>query len=207
MKNNVCIQAIFLLALCGCGQSKDDKNGVSTSLIEKSIKAASGNKLDAMNVDDIEKNNALVDVTVDGENLQAQFKNGFGSITASKETLAITISGGENGQDNILIGFLGKDLTTLRPISGKMTNGENDGFTFSIMKAVENGGVETWMSFEAEGEIIKLQKDKTIIKVKGKIGLPTDVETPEKWKVYEGTVTLNFPVFQALGSSKEDFIY
>ena len=34
-----------------------------------------------------------------------------------------------------------------------------------------------------------------------------DAESPDKWKPYEGTITLNYPVFQAVGSSKEDFTY
>ncbi|WP_313029295.1 hypothetical protein [Soonwooa sp.] len=191
------------LILSGCG---DTGNKAGTSLVEKTIEAATGNKVDALDVNHIEDNNAVVDVTIGDENLQDHFKKGFGSITASKETIAITIAQVDNGQDNILIGFTGKDLTALRPIAGKMVKGENDGFTFSITRVTDNA-MDVQLSFEAEGEIVSLQKDKIVIKVKGKTGSSADAENPEKWKSYEGTITMNYPVFQALGSEKEDFIY
>ncbi len=191
------------LILAGCG---DTSNKASTSLVEKTIEAATGKKVDALDVNHIEDNNSVVDVTIGDENLQDHFKKGFGNITASKETIAITIAGGENGQDNILMGFTGKDLTAEHPIKGKMVKGENDGFTFSITRVTENA-MDVQLSFEAEGEIVSLQKDKIVIKAKGKTGSSSDAENPDKWKTYEGTITLNYPVFQALGSSKEDFIY
>lgn len=191
------------LILSGCG---DTSNKAGTSLVEKTIEAATGKKVDALDVNHIEDNNAIVDITIGDENLQDHFKKGFGNITASKETIAITIAGGENGQDNILIGFTGKDLTTERPIKGKMVKGENDGFTFSITRVTDNA-MDVQLSFEAEGEIVSLQKDKIVIKIKGKTGSSMDPENPEKWKPYEGTITLNYPVFQALGSKKEDFVY
>lgn len=197
------ILSCISLILAGCG---DTSNKAGISLVEKTIEAATGNKVDALDVNHIEDNNAVVDVTIGDENLQDHFKRGFGSITAYKETIAITIAGGENGQDNILIGFTGKDLTALRPIAGKMVKGENDGFAFSITRVTDNA-MDVQLSFEAEGEIVSLQKDKIVIKVKGKTGSSADVENPEKWKPYEGTITLNYPVFQALGSEKEDFIY
>ncbi|TJZ61492.1 hypothetical protein FAZ15_09890 [Sphingobacterium olei] len=193
----------FLLLVFGCN---DAKNRFTTSIVEKSIEAISGQKIDIADANDIEKNEAEVNITLHGENLKNYFKKGFGSVTASKETIAITIAGGENGQDNILIGFTGKERIASHPIKGKMVMGHNDGFTFSITKATDNG-IDMQLSFEAEGEIVSMQKDKVIIKVKGKTGSSSDAESPEKWKSYEGTITLNYPVFQALGSSKEKFIY
>lgn len=193
----------LLLLLVGC---KDASNKAATSALEKSIEAVSGKKIDMADVDNVEKNKSEVNLVLDGESIDKNFENAFGSITASKETIAITITGGENGQDNILIGFTGKDLIGERPIKGKMVKGENDGFTFSIMKVADNG-MDAQLSYEAEGEIVSLQKDKIVIRVKGKIGSSLDSEKPENWKPFEGTVTLNYPVFQALDSSKEDFLY
>lgn len=203
MKRIILTIPCFLLLITGCQEAK---NKAGTSAVEKAIEAASGRKIDALDVDNIENNNAVVDVTVDGKNLQSHFKKAFGSITASKETIAITIAGGENGQDNILLGFTGKDLNAERPIKGKMVKGENDGFTFSITKVTDNG-MDVQLSFEAEGEIVSLQKDKIVIKIKGKTGSSLDAEKPENWKPYEGKITLNYPVFQAIGNSKEDFVY
>lgn len=192
-----------LVLLVGC---KDATNKTSTSALEKSIEAVSGKKIDMADVDNIEKNKSEVNLVLGSESISKNFENAFGSITASKETIAITIAGGENGQDNILIGFTGKTLIAERPIKGKMVKGENDGFTFSIMKVTDNG-MDVQLSYEAEGEIVSLQKDKVVIKIKGKIGSSLDSEKPENWKPFDGTITLNYPVFQALDSSKEDFLY
>jgi hypothetical protein len=193
----------LLLVFTGCQQNNSE---TKTSLVEKSIEAISGQKIDALDVDNIESNVAEVAITVGDENLQSHFKKGFGSITASKETIAITIAGGENGQDNILIGFTGKDLTSAQPISGKSNPTDGNVFTFSIMKVTDKG-MESLLSFESEGEIASLHGDQAIIKVRGKLGYAPDAENPGKWKNYKGTITLNHPVFQALGSSKEDFQY
>lgn len=206
MNKTVLALSTSLFVFAGCSEVKEKKNEAATSLIEKTIEATTGKKVDVLDVNHIEDNNAVVDVTIGGENLQDHFKKGFGNITASKETIAITIAGGENGQDNILIGFQGKDLTAQRPIKGRMIKGENDSFTFSITKVTDNS-MDVQLSFEAEGEIVSLQKDKVVIKVKGKTGSQLDAENPDKWKDYEGTITLNYPVFQAMGSSKEDFTY
>ena len=206
MKKTVIVLSLSLLVLIGCSKLKESKNEAATSLIEKAAEAISGQKMDALDVNHLEDNHAVVDITVGDENLQDHFKKGFGNITATKETIAIAIAGGENGQDNILIGFQGKDLTAERPIKGKMIKGENAGFTFSMTK-VTDSGMDVQLSFEAEGEIISLQKDKVVIKVKGKTGSSMDAESPDKWKPYEGTIILNYPVFQAVGSSKEDFTY
>ena len=204
MKNSLICSCILLVL--SCNKLEEKKKELHTSIVETAIETASGQEFDALDVNDIEKNRSDVDVQIGDENLQNRFENGFGSITASKETIAITIAGGENGQDNILIGFTGKDLTSMRPIAGKMVVGENDGFTFSKTISKDNA-MEVQMSYEAEGEITQLKNDKVIIKVKGKIGSPMDAEKPQNWKDYEGTITLNYPVFQALGNSKEDFIY
>lgn len=203
MKKIILTIPCFLLLITGCQEAKKK---VGTSMVEKAIEAASGQKIDALDANNIENNNAVVDITIDEETQKNHFKKGFGSITASKETIAITIAGGENGQDNILIGFTGKDFTAERPIKGKMIKGENAGFTFSIMKVTDNS-MDAQLSFEAEGEIISLREDKIVIKVKGKIGNSIDAENPDKWKSYEGIITLNYPVFQAIGNSKEDFVY
>lgn len=205
MKKTTIIIAIGMI-LFSCNKLEDKKKEVSTSLIEKTLEATTGNEYDALDVNTIDKNNSVVEVEIDGKNISKDFENGFGSITASKETIAITIAGGENDQDNILLGFTGKDLTTERPIKGKMVKGENAGFTFSMMKVVDNN-MEALISMEAEGEIISMNTEKTVIQVKGSLSSTMDAENPEKWKKYEGTITLNYPVFQAIGSSKEYFIY
>lgn len=205
MNKLIILSAFFCIAV-SCNKIEEKKNELKTSMAEKVIEAASGKEIDALDVNNIEKNSSVVEVEIDGKNISKDFENGFGNITASKETIAITVTGGENGQDNILLGFTGKDLTTERPIKGKMVKGENAGFTFSTMRLVESG-MEALISMEAEGEIISMNEEKTVIRLKGKLSNTLDAENPEKWKSYEGTITLNYPIFQALGSSKEDFIY
>ncbi len=206
MSKIIVILSGCILLLSACTQIKEKKSEIATSLVEKSLEAVSGQKIDVLDIDHIGDNYAVVDVQFGDENLEDLFKKGFGSITASKETIAITVAGGEKGQDNIIIGFTGKDLIAERPIRGKMVKGENDGFVFSKSRVTDKG-MEVQMSFEAEGEIVSLQKDKVVIKVKGKTGSSLDAENPEKWKPYEGTIILNHPVFQALQSSKDEFVY
>lgn len=205
MKNTILFVAIGMI-LFSCNKLEEKKKEVSTSLIENAFKSAAGNEFDALDVNSIDKNTAVVEVKVGDENLSKRFEKGFGNITASKETIAITISAGEQSHDNILIGFTGKDLTQNHPIKAKMNNSEGVSMSFSMMN-IENNNMIALISQEAKAEILQLTEAKTVIHVKGKISYPADVESPEKWKDYEGTITLNYPVFQALGSSKEDFIY
>lgn len=205
MKNLTIITAIGML-IFSCSKIEEKQKEASTSLIENALETATGNEIDVLDVDNIEKNSATVDIKMEGENLNKKFENGFGSITASKETIAITINAGEEGQDNILLGFTGKDLTQNHPIKAKVNNSEGVSMSFSTMRFNDNG-MNTMISHEAEAEIVQLSAEKTIIKIKGKIGNPADAENPEKLKSFEGTITLNYPVFQALGSSKEDFTY
>lgn len=203
MKKSLLTIPCCLLLLAGCQEAK---NKAATSVLEKSIEAVSGKKIDMADMDNIEKNKPVVDLVLDGENISKNFENGFGSITASEETIAITVNNGTDQQNNILLGFTGKDLIAGRPIKGKIAKGENSGFTFSMMKVNDNSA-ETFVSFEAEGEIIAMSEAKTIIKVKGSLASTLDADHPEKWKHYEGTITLNYPVFQAIGSTKEAFMY
>lgn len=205
MKNTIMIAAIGMV-IFSCNKLEEKKKEVSTSLIENAFEAATGKEIDALDVNAIDKNSASVEVKMGDEDLSKRFEKGFGSITAVKETIAITINAGEESQDNIMIGFTGKDLTQNHPIKAKMNNSDGVSMSFSMMN-IENNNMIALTSHEAEAEIIQLTEAKTVIHVKGKIGYPADAESPEKWKDYEGTITLNYPVFQALGSSKEDFIY
>lgn len=205
MKKLTIIAAIGML-IFSCNKIEEKKKEASASLIENALEAATGNEIDVLDVDNIEKNSATVDIKMDGENLNKKFENGFGSITASKETIAITINAVENGDDNILIGFTGKDLTQNHPIKAKVNNSEGVSMSFSTMRFDDNG-MNTMISHDAEAEIVQFSTEKTIIKLKGKIGDPADAESPEKLKFFEGMITLNYPVFQALGSSKKNFTY
>lgn len=205
MKKLVMLSAIGMV-IFSCNKLEEKKKEASASLIENALETATGNEIDVLDVDNIEKNSATVDIKMDGENLMKQFENGFGSITATKETIAITINAGENGKDNILMGFTGKDLTQNHPIKAKVNNTDGVSMSFSTMR-LDNNGMNTMISHEAEAEIVQLSAEKTIIKIKGKIGYPADAESTEKLKSFEGTITLNYPVFQALASSKDDFTY
>lgn len=78
--------------------------------------------------------------------------------------------------------------------------------SFSISKVVDNT-IDVLIVNEAEAEIVSLKKDKAVIRVKGKTSSTMDVQDPEKWKGFEGTITINYPAFQVMGGSKEDYIY
>lgn len=192
-----------LLVCSGCGEKKKEPSALTA---ERAIEALSGKEPDTRDGGTIERNNVDIDVLLDGENIGARFKDGFGSIAAARDEIVITVNATGERPDNLLIGFSATDLTTLRPIHGKTNAGDGKVFTLSLMKIIGNG-METMMSFDAEGTIVSMSNEKTIIKVAGHLGYPADAEDPEKWKKYQGTITLHYPVFQTVGIAKEDFIY
>lgn len=200
------MKKIFLIAIvfciAGCGGNEEKK----ASALETVLKKTTGIDTDMDNLNNSEKNKADIDIKDQGLKLNERFKNGFATITAAKEVISLTITNEEGGQDNILIGFTGTDLTQMRPIKGRMnTSGENS-MSFSTAN-YKNNEADIMMAFDVEGEILSLKPEKTVIRLKGNIGYTQDAQHPEKWKAFEGTVTLKYPVFQALGKAKEDFIY
>lgn len=200
------MKKIFLIAIvfciAGCGDNEEKK----ASALETVLKKTTGIDTDMDHLNNSEKNKADIDIKDQGLNLNERFKNGFATITAAKEVISLTITNEEGGQDNILIGFTGTDLTQMRPIKGRMnTSGENS-MSFSTAN-YKNNEADMMMAFDVEGEILSLKPEKTVIRLKGNIGYTQDAQNPEKWKAFEGSVTLNYPVFQALGKAKEDFIY
>jgi hypothetical protein len=200
MKKIILIPIIFCIA--GCGGIEEKK----ASALETVLKKTTGIDTDMDNLNNSEKNKADIDVKDDGLNLNQRFRNGFATITAAKEVIALTITNEEGGQDNILIGFTGTDLTQMRPIKGKMNTSGAISMSFSTAN-YKNNGADMMTAFDVEGEILSLKPEKTVIRLKGNIGYSQDAQHPEKWKAFEGTVTLNYPVFQALGSAREDFVY
>lgn len=200
MRNIILFVIVFCVA--GCNSNEERK----TSALETVLKKTTGIDTDLNNLNNSEKNKAEIDIADDGLNLKERFKNGFATITAAKEVISLTITNEENGQDHILIGFTGTDLTQMRPIKGRMnTNGENS-MSFSTAN-YKNNEADMMMAFDVEGEIISLKPEKTVIRLKGNIGYTADIQHPEKWKAFEGTLTLNYPVFQALGKDRKDFVY
>lgn len=200
MKKVIFIISIFCIA--GCNATEEN----NTSTLETILKKTTGIDTDIDNLNNSEKNKADVDITDDGLNLNQRFEKGFGTITATKESIALTITNEESGQDNILIGFTGADLTQMRPIKGRLNNSGDDFMSFSTAN-YKNNAADMMISFDVEGEIVSLQPEKTIVRLKGSMGYGADAQSPEKWKRFEGTITLNYPVFQAIGSAKEDFVY
>lgn len=200
MRNVILFVIVFCIAGCNSNEGK------KTSALETVLEKATGIDTDMDNLNNSEKNKADMDIKDDGLNLNERFRNGFATITAAKKVISLTIANEEGGQDHILIGFTGTDLTQMRPIKGRMnTSGENS-MSFSTAN-YKNNEADMMMAFDVEGEILSLKPEKTIVRLKGNIGYTEDAQNPEKWKAFEGTVTLNYPVFQALGMAKEDFIY
>lgn len=183
-----------------------DANDTGKPPVEKTSGESAAHRVDPPGINTTTQNQVLVEILLDGKSLEPRFKNGFGSITAAKESIAITVNATDAQKENLLIGFTGEDLTASRPISGKTTAAAGNGFTLSLLRITDNG-MDALISFEAEGTLVSLSTAKAVINVSGKLGYATDTENPEKWKAYKGTVTLNYPVFQAIGSSKEEFTY
>lgn len=200
------LSLLIAISALSCGKTDEMKQKASGSIVESVLESATGIDADTKNIQNSESNKATLDFKDEGINLNKRFQNGFGTITATSQSIAITVTGGENGQDNLLIGFTGNDLTQNHPLKAKMNNPDGNSMSFSTAD-YSNNGMDMMISYEAEGEIIQFKPEKTVIKIKGKMGYAADADKPEKWRQFEGVFTLNYPVFQAMGNSKEDFIY
>lgn len=193
----------FLFLSSGC---REKKNAPSALAAERVVDVLSGKEPDARDGGSLERNHVDIDLLLDGENIGARFKDGFGSVVAARDEIVITVNATGERPDNLLIGFSAKDLTALRPVHGKTNAGDGKVFTLSLMKIIGNG-MDAMMSFDAEGTIVSLGNEKTIIKIAGHLGYPTDAENPERWKKIEGMVTLHYPIFQTVGIAREELIY
>lgn len=196
--------------LPSCNFIEDKKNDLATSAAEKILEKTTGmSDIEIADISNEDKSIAKVDVQVNGKNIQDKFKNAVGYITASKESIAITISKDFDGySDNIILGFTGKDLTAKKPVKGSMksSNSENISFQFSMSHITENG-LENKLSQEAFGEITQLTDAKAIIKVSGKLYSLENYESPEKWEDFSGTITIEYPIYNAMGVKKEELNY
>ena len=209
MKNLFLLIIAFSL-LSSCNFIEDKKRDLTTSATEKILEKISGaSDVEFTDVNNLDKNNTIVDIQVNGKNLKNDFKNAFGSITASKETIAITISKENDGSSfNIIMGFTEKDLTASKPIKGDIQSTDSDkiSFQFSISSFGENK-MDSKLSQEGKGEIIKLTDKEVIIKVSGKIFSQENYDNPEKWENYSGTIIMQYPVYNSMGISKDDLNY
>lgn len=199
----------FLLITTGtaCNFISEKKNEAASSLTEGIIEKATGQKMDAPDVNNVDKNKVLVQVTVGGEDIGNRFRDGQGSVTASKESMAITINKQEGSSTvhSLVLGFTGTDLTKLKPIKGHEDSDSNDEarFTFSISTITENG-MSVMLSQKAYGEIRTLNDNTVFIAVNGEMAAPQDVEDPGKWQSFEGSIEIQFPLYTTLGISKEE---
>src|SRR5690606_20296495 len=109
-----------------CGSGEDKRNEVSQSI----IKNTTGLDIDKKNVDQIENNRVAFKLTTDEYGLNEKFNNAWSAITATKETIAITITSKDNESEHILMGFTSNDYTSMRPISGNM---KDNTMTFTAM--------------------------------------------------------------------------
>lgn len=207
---NLLLLSLIIFFLTSCNFIEEKKNDLGSSVTEKILEKASGySDIDIADANDLDKNKVVVDIQLNGKNLQDKFKNSFGNITASKESIAITITNNLEGfSDNILLGFTAKDLTASKPIKGNMQSDDSNQttFQFSLSHASENG-MDIKLSQEASGEIIQLTDKKVIIKVSGKLYSMENFETPEKWENYSGTITMEYPAYITMGFKKEDLNY
>ncbi|MBX9449753.1 MAG: hypothetical protein KL787_08575 [Taibaiella sp.] len=173
MRNVILFVIVFCVA--GCNSNEEKK----TSALETVLKKTTGIDTDLNNLNNSEKNKAEIDIADDGLNLKERFKNGFATITAAKEVISLTITNEENGQDHILIGFTGTDLTQMRPIKGRMnTNGENS-MSFSTAN-YKNNEADMMMAFDVEGEIISLKPEKNRHQAQRKYRIYGRCPTPRK---------------------------
>lgn len=198
MKNLIFI----FIFITGCNGNENNKN----TALETFIKKTTDVEVDFEYPENSEKNKADIAINDNGLNLKERFNNGFATISVNKEVISITITNEENGLDHLLIGFTNNDFTQLRPIKGKLNKDGDNSMSFSTVNYKDNQ-MDMMTGFIVEGEIISLKPEKIVIKLKGEMGYTIDSENPDKWKKFEGVITLNVPIFQALGNTKDEFVY
>lgn len=201
----------LVLAILGasCGAVDSAKEKASTSLAESMIEKATGQKVDMPDANNVKKNKVYVKLKMGDEDLEAKFKEAFGSITGSKETIAITAQVEKDQKATaLMLSFTGKDLTQLKPIKGSVdSKNESEAKMMIMLSTYSENGVESIIAKEGTAEIVSISDNKIVIKIKGKMCEAQDIETPAKWKDIEGTVVFDYPVFTTLGIKKNEIQY
>ncbi len=196
--------------LTACNVIEEKKNDLAKSVTETALEKITGvSDIEVTDINQTDKNEATVDIVLNGKNLQGNFRTAIGTVTATQEGLAITVTQeAENATQSILLGFTGQDLASHKPFKGTMLaeNPDQIKFHFSMMKTTDVG-METKMSQEAYGEILKLSDEEVTIKVSGKLSAPGNFESPQKWESYDGTITIKHPIYSSIGVSKSALNY
>lgn len=203
MKTRIIKLTLILPLLVAFTSCKKASEKASTTVFEKAYESATGQKVDAIEIGNMEKNKVAIDLKFGNPGLDGRLKGDevIGMITAMEDAVSVSISfdGGEAG---IMMGFNGADLKNKRPLKG---SAEGDvKFTSGILfMGGEVDGMESWSSEDAEGELLSLSDKKAVLKTKG-----TFIKTGSEEKIpFDGTITIDYPVFQVIGGQKSDFEY
>lgn len=204
------LMPLMLLSLVSsCNMVNDAKEKVAKGATETLIEKATGHKVDAADVSNVDKNKVIVQLTLDGESLQRNFEGGMGTITATPGTIAITASKETDGKhESILIGFTATELGGIKPLKGSVAGGSDMDakFQFSISSISENE-MYTMIAQEGTAVVESLNDSKVFIRIDAKIAAPQDSEHPEKWKTVKGSLTIDYPLFNAMGMKKNEIAY
>ncbi|MDD3772275.1 MAG: hypothetical protein PHC38_06430 [Weeksellaceae bacterium] len=203
MKTQIIKLTLILSLLFALTNCKKISEKVSTTVFEKAYESSTGQKIDAIEIGNMEKNKVTIDLKFGSPELDGRLNGDeiIGMVTAMEDAISVSVSvdGGEVG---MLMSFNGDELKNKKPIKGSPEGDINFSAAILFMgRDVE--GMESWSSDDAVGELLTLNDKKAVLKAKGTF---TKIGGEEKVP-FDGTITIDYPVFQAIGGKKSDFEY
>lgn len=200
----ILFKSVFMLfVLASLTSCKNATEKVAASVFEKAMESATGEKIETFDIGNAAKTKATVDLNFGDQRLNNFFKDDdvVGMATAMEDALSITVSIG-GGEKSLSLNFNGDDLKNKKPLKGS-ADGDVKFSLAVLLMGEEFGGMEAWTSEDAVGELVTVSDKKLVVKANGTLIKPNgDGGIP-----FDGTVTIDYPIFQAMGVSKSDFEY
>lgn len=199
--SNLFVYPCLTLMILSCGKIEEKKKEISNSIAEKAMEKVLGTEYDSFETENAGETKVILDFKADNQDLQDFFKRDFtGMVTIVEESLSINC--GDETSGGLLLILSNESKQKLNKPIG--TNQEGVEATFTVVPSLDpNVGIYGWMGENVDVEVVSLNDEKTIAKVKG---LFTSTGSEEKIP-FEGTITIEKPIFQVFGGKKENYTY
>lgn len=207
MKKIIAILVIGSL-LASCNLLGKKKKDLGTSLTEKIIEKASGDKVSIPNTDNFEKTKVNVDLDMEDEDLKSDFKSAKTNVVIQPDGIIITVfAGDENVSLKSLMITINKNniAKASKPIHATHES-DNDDPTFTLVSSsIGSDEMFGFTSQEGTLDMSKFNEDKIVIKLDTKVSTGSADES--SWKDLKGTITIDYPVISGWGEKKKNVMY
>lgn len=189
------------LALLSCGKIEEKKKQITASIAEKAVEKITGSEIDTFEFENIDKNKVSFDFQIQDDEIQNFFTKDFtGLVTIVDNSVAISCT--SETQGGVIVSFHNDGNAKLgRPIST-----QQDGIkcSLTVVPSLDySEGIFGWVGDDMEAEIVSLNDDQVVVKLKGELA---QSRNEEKLPI-EGNLTIKHPIFQVLGGKKTDYAY